>query len=488
MAENSRWGSTLSFLLAMIGSAVGLGNIWRYPYIAYTNGGGAFLLPYIISIIFMGIPLLFIDYGIGFKFKAGISKILTSINKKYEYVAWYIQLIPFFIVTYYSCIVAWDLIYIPTSFVKGWGSNPNNFFTNTVLNNMAGFEGLFHISFYVLIALCCIWFICWFISHRDINSGLAKANKILIPSLFIIMIFIVGYALTLPGAMIGVSSLITPNWGAILNHNIWLAAFGQIFFSLNLGLTIVIAYASYLPEDVNIPKSALTVAFANSAFEVFTAFGIFAILGHMSQTSGVAMDQLVANGAGLAFVAFPQIFNVMGIAGNVIGVLFFICILFAGITSAISLIEPVILSLKNKFGYERGKIVTIVCISGFLVSLLYSTSVGSTIIELFDKFLCNFGLLLNGLLEIIIIGWIYGLDNIIDGLNKNATFFKLGAKWKFMIKYIIPIIVAFLWISGMNTVINTSDTFSLIMQIVLIISLIVLPILLTKLPAKVDDF
>lgn len=488
MAENIKWDSTISFLLAMIGSAVGLGNIWRYPYMAYTNGGGAFLLPYIISILIMGIPLLFIDYGIGFKFKAGITKIFKSINKKYEYLAWYIQLIPFFIVTYYSCIVAWDLIYIPTSFVKGWGSNPDNFFTNTILHNMGGFEGLFHISIYVLLALCCIWFICWFISHRNINSGLAKANKILIPALFIMMIIIVGYALTLPGAMIGVSSLLTPDWIAIINPDIWIAAFGQIFFSLNLGLTIVIAYASYLPDDVDIPKSALTVAFANCTFEVFTAFGIFAILGHMSQTSGVAIDQLITNGAGLAFVAFPQIFNVMGISGTIIGALFFICILFAGITSIISLIEPVGLSLIDKFGFGRKKVITILCISAFLISIIYSTSAGSTIIELFDGFLCNFGLLLNGLLEIIIIAWIYGLDNIIEGLNKNASFFKLGTKWKVMIKYIIPIILTFLWISGMTTVIKTSDTFSLIVQAVLIISLIALPIILTKLPSKSDNY
>ena len=488
MSETVKWNSTLSFLLAMIGSAVGLGNIWRYPYIAYSNGGGAFLVPYLISIILMGIPLLFIEYGAGFKFKAGITKILRTINKKYEYIAWYIQVVPFFIMTYYSCIVAWDLIYIPASITKSWGASPDSFFTGTVLHNVDGFAGLGSFSLYVLIALVCIWIIAWYISHKHINDGLAKANKILIPLLFVIMIFIVFYALSLPGAMIGVSSFITPDWSSITKLDIWLAAFGQIFFSLNLGLTIVLSYASYLPDNVDIPKSALRVAFANCGFEVFTAFGIFGILGYMSSTSGVALNELVTQGTGLAFVAFPQVFNIMGVMGNIIGFLFFVCILFAGITSTISLIEPVCLSLTNKFGFQRKNLVTQICIVGFLVSALYATSCGSSIIGLYDAFLSQFGLLLNGLLEIIIIGWIYGVDNLLDGLNQNATILRLGTGWKIMIKYIIPVILIVLWISGMKDLLTSGDVFALTMQSLLIAALIIIPAIFTKLPARVDDY
>lgn len=488
MSNEVKWNSKLSFLVAMIGSAVGLGNIWRYPYIAYSNGGGAFILPYIISIFAIGIPLLFVEYGAGFKFKAGISKILRKINKKYEYLAWYIQLVPFFITTYYSCIVAWDLIYVPTSIVKGWGTNPENFLINTVLNNVNGFEGLFHISIYVFIAIVIIWFITWFISHHDINSGLAKTNKILIPILFIIMIGIVFYGLSLPGAINGVTSFIRPDIHRILDHNIWLAAFGQIFFSLNLGLTIVIAYASYLPDDVDIPKSALTVAFTNSIFEVFTAFGIFAILGYMSQTSGIAINELITEGTGLAFIAFPAVFNQMGFAGNILGPLFFLCILFAGTTSLISLVEPVILSLENKFALRREKIVTIVCIVGFLFSILYCTGCGSSIIGLWDAFLNQFGLILNGILEIVIFGWIYGLDKFTDGLNRNSKILKLDIEWIFIVKYILPVILGVMWISGIYTLIQTSDTFSLVMQTIIIALLIIIPYILTKLPASNDDY
>lgn len=488
MAQKTTWNSSISFLLAMIGSAVGLGNIWRYPYVAYSNGGGAFFLPYIISIFCIGIPLLFVEYGAGFKFKAGISKVFRSINEKYEYIGWFVQVIPFFLTTYYSCIVAWDLLYVPVSFVKGWGSNPENFFLNTILNNIEGFGGLSHISIYVLIAIIIVWLITWFITHNDINSGLARANKLLIPLLFVIMGFIVFYGLSLPGAMVGVKTFIIPDLNRILDHNIWLAAFGQIFFSLNLGLTIVLAYASYLPDDTNIPKSALTVAFANCLFEVFTAFGIFSILGYMSQTSGIAINELVTEGTGLAFIAFPEVFNIMGFAGYIIGPLFFLCILFAGITSLISLVEPVTLSLDNKFNLGREKIVALVTVVGFLISILYCTSCGSQIIGLWDAFLNQFGLILNGILEIIIIGWIYGLDKLLDGINKNTEKLKLGTIWMFLVKYILPIILGIMWITGMLSLIESGDTFSLTVQFILILALIVIPAIFTKLPAKNKDF
>ena len=238
--RNVKWNSNLSFLLSMIGSAVGLGNIWRFPYVAYTNGGGAFLIPYIISILFLGIPLLFIEYGSGYKFRAGISKIAHKINSKYEYLGWFIQTSPFLILTYYVVVVAWDLLYVPISFVKGWGADPEAFFNTVLLEGTTDPSGIFHIAIYVLIALLIVWFIIWFISHRNLNEGVGKANRILTPLLFLMMIIIVAFAVTLPGASLGISTLFTPDWNAVLNPNIWVAAFGQILFSLSIGMTITL--------------------------------------------------------------------------------------------------------------------------------------------------------------------------------------------------------------------------------------------------------
>lgn len=483
-----KWDSNLNFLLAMIGSAVGLGNIWRFPYVAYTNGGGAFMLPYIISIICMGIPMLFLEYGAGYKFKSGLSKIVRKINTKYEYIGWFMLASTFFILTYYVCVVAWDLLYVPLSFYKGWGSNPDAFFNNVILQSSADVGGLLHVVLFVFIAVVLIWLLLWFISHRNINDGVGLFNKILTPSLFVMMIVIVAFALTLPGAGVGVAKLLTPDWSSIGNLDIWLAALSQIMFSLSLGMSIVIAYSSYLPDDTNIPKSALTVAIANSSFEVFTAVGIFSILGFMSTTQNIPIDQLVTQGTGLAFVAFPQIFNVMGILGYILGPLFFLCLLFAGLTSNISIIEPIALAISNKFKLPRDRAVTITIVAGFIVSMFYVTSFGSTLVGITDTFVNQFGVVLNVILEIVLFTWIYNVDKFLPGINKNATFLRLGTFWKALVKYVLPIILFVIWVKGLYGVFADNDIVTMSVEVVLFILLLVLPAILTKLPAKSDDY
>lgn len=486
--KHDRWNSNLSFLLAMIGSAVGLGNIWRFPYVAYTNGGGAFLIPYIVSILILGIPLLFVEYGAGYKFKSGISKIAHNINSKYEYIGWFIQASPFLILTYYVVVVAWDLIYVPLSFFKGWGANPEEFFLNTVLQNSADPSGIFGVAIYVLIALLIIWVIIWYISHKNLNDGVGKANRILTPLLFLCMIIIVLFAYTLPGASLGLVTLFTPDWNAVLNPNIWVAAFGQILFSLSIGMTITLAYASYLPDETNIPRSALTVALANCSFEVFTATGVFSILGFMSITQNIPIGELVSQGTGLAFVAFPEIFNVMGIYGYVIGPLFFLCLLFAGITSNISIIEPINLSIQDKFGASRSRAVSIICAIAFVISLLFATTYGSTLLGVFDTFINQFGLLLNVTIQTILLAGIYGLDKLLPGINQNATFLKLGKKWILLVTYFIPVISFILWIQAVLTNVVYVDMPTMVVEIILLLIMIILPLLLTRAKPRVDNY
>lgn len=486
--KHEKWNSNLSFLLAMIGSAVGLGNIWRFPYVAYTNGGGAFLIPYIMSILLLGIPLLFVEYGAGYKFKSGISKIAHKINKKYEYIGWFIQVSPFLILTYYVVVVAWDLIYVPLSFFKGWGSEPETFFLNTVLQNNPDPTGLFGISIYVLISLIIVWAIVWYISHKNLNDGVGKANHILTPLLFLCMIIIVLFAYTLPGATLGLTTLFTPDWNAVLNPSIWVAAFGQILFSLSIGMTITLAYASYLPDETNIPRSALTVAVANSTFEVFTASGVFSILGFMSTTQNIPIGELVSQGTGLAFVAFPEIFNVMGTLGYIIGPLFFICLLFAGITSNISIIEPLNLSIRNKFGIQRSRSVTLICAVAFVISLLFATTYGSTLLGVFDTFVNQFGLLLNVTVQTILLAGIYGLENLLPGINKNATFLKLGKKWIYLVTYFIPVVSFILWIQAVLTDVIYVDYPTMVVEIILLLIMFILPYLFSRAEPRVVDY
>ncbi|MBE6495958.1 MAG: sodium-dependent transporter [Methanobrevibacter thaueri] len=485
--KKQEWNSNLAFMMAMIGSAVGLGNIWRFPNVLYSNGGGSFMIPYIVSLFLLGISFVLVEYAVGFKFKKSIARILYSIKGKLEPVAWFILLIVFLITTYYVCVVGWDFIYIILSFTKAWGSNPDLYFANHVLHATDSISGITTIVPNVLISVFIIWFIAWAIIKRDLNDGIGKVSQILLPLLCLIVIGIVAFSLTLPGASIGYTQIFTPDWSALTNLDVWLAAFGQIVFSLSLGMAIAMTYASYLPEGSKLVDNALIVAFSNSGFEVFNSIGIFSILGFMTLSSGIPFNELVTEGTGLAFVVFPQVFNTMGPAAYVVGPLFFICILFAGITSVIALLEGVCYSISEKFLIERKKTATVVCIIGFLISCIFATGAGSIVLGVFDAYLNNFALLFAILLECIIFGWIYKFDDLIDTLNRNSSI-TVGKTWKAVIKFILPICILGLWIQGVYSTISSADQVSVIIMAILTVALIVVPFIFAKLPAINKDY
>ena len=480
--KKQEWNSNLAFMMAMIGSAVGLGNIWRFPNVLYSNGGGSFMIPYIVSLFLLGISFVLVEYAVGFKFKKSIARILYSIKDKLEPVAWFILLIVFLITTYYVCVVAWDFIYIILSFTKAWGANPDLYFANNVLHATESVSGIFTIVPNVLISVFIIWLMAWLIIKRDLNDGIGKVSQILLPLLCLIVVGIVIFSLTLPGASLGYTQIFNPDWSALTNLDVWLAAFGQIVFSLSLGMAIAMTYASYLPEGSKLVDNAIIVAFSNSGFEVFNSIGIFSILGFMALSSGVPFNELVTEGTGLAFVVFPQVFNTMGPVAYIIGPAFFICILFAGITSVIALLEGVCYSISEKFLIERKKTATAVCIIGFLISAIFATGIGSTILGVFDAYLNNFALLFAILLECIIFGWIYKFDDLIDTLNKNSSI-TVGKTWKTVIKFILPICILGLWIQGIISTISTADGLSVTIMAILTVILIVVPAIFAKLPA-----
>ena len=372
--DKNEWGSNLSFLLAMIGSAVGLGNIWRYPYVLYSNGGGAFFIPYIVAILIMGIPFLILEYGVGYNFKSSFPKAVKSISNKWEYLGWFLPVAVFMILIYYSAILGWDGFYVIISAFKGWGADPNAYFTGSFLQANDTLGGLGTFVPFVAIAMLVGWVIMWVISHTDLEKGLGRVSKVLVPLLFAIMIFIVLFSLTLPGAGIGLAELYNPDWSLLLNFNIWMAAFGQMIFSLSLGMSIAFTYASYTKDDSDLVSNALWVTVANCGFENFAAIGVFSILGYMSLQSGVAVPDLVTQGTGLVFIVYPTVFNVLGDWASVIGPLFFFTVYLAGLTSILSTIEPLSFSIQNKFGWSRNKTMTVLCVFGAAVSMIYATA------------------------------------------------------------------------------------------------------------------
>ena len=467
--KKQEWNSNLAFMMAMIGSAVGLGNIWRFPNVLYSNGGGSFMIPYIVSLFLLGISFVLVEYAVGFKFKRSIARILYSIKNKLEPIAWFILLIVFLITTYYVCVVGWDFIYIILSVTKAWGANPDLYFANNVLHATDSMSGLFTIVPNVLVSVFLIWLFACLILRQDLNDGIGKVSQILLPLLCLIVVGIVAFSLTLPGASIGYSQIFTPDWSALGS------------------MAIAMTYASYLPERSKLVDNAVLVAFSNSGFEVFNSIGIFSILGFMTFTSGIPFNELVTEGTGLAFVVFPQVFNTMGDVAYIIGPLFFLCILFAGITSVIALLEGVCYSISEKFLIERKKTATVVCIIGFLISTIFATGVGSTILGVFDAYLNNFALLFAILLECIIFGWIYKFDDLIEVLNNNSSI-KVGKTWKTVIKYILPICIAGLWIQGVYSTVKSADGLSITIMLILTVILIVVPMIFAKLPALNKDY
>ena len=486
--DKNEWGSNLSFLLAMIGSAVGLGNIWRYPYVLYSNGGGAFFIPYIVAILIMGIPFLILEYGVGYNFKSSFPKAVKSISNKWEYLGWFLPVAVFMILIYYSAILGWDGFYVIISAFKGWGADPNAYFTGSFLQANDTLGGLGTFVPFVAIAMLVGWVIMWVISHTDLEKGLGRVSKVLVPLLFAIMIFIVLFSLTLPGAGIGLAELYNPDWSLLLNFNIWMAAFGQMIFSLSLGMSIAFTYASYTKDDSDLVSNALWVTVANCGFENFAAIGVFSILGYMSLQSGVAVPDLVTQGTGLVFIVYPTVFNVLGDWASVIGPLFFFTVYLAGLTSILSTIEPLSFSIQNKFGWSRNKTMTVLCVFGAAVSMIYATAMGSYILGIADTFVNQIAILIGVIFECIVFAWIFKAENIIPKLNAKSKSIKLGKWWLVVVKYALPIFIAIVWIGGILEVISSGSMLELAILVILTVILLGATFIFTKLPAKSGEW
>ena len=484
MADKNEWGSNLSFILAMIGSAVGLGNIWRYPYVLYSNGGGAFYIPYIVAIILMGIPFLILEYGVGYNYKSSFAKAIKKINSKFEYLGWFLPVSVFLIMIYYSAILGWDGVYVILSLFKGWGADPNLFFTTTLLQSTDSYLGLAHFVPVIAIAMLLSWAIIWFISHRDLEKGLGRVSKVLVPLLFVIMLVIIGISLSLPGAKIGLEVLFSPNWSTLYDPGIWMAAFGQIVFSLSLGMSIAFTYASYTKDETDLITNTITVAFANCFFENIAALGVFSILGYMSLNSGVAVQELVSQGTGLVFIVYPTVFNVLGHWAYVLGPLFFFAVYLAGITSILSTIEPLSFSIQNKFDLSRNKTMTILCIVGASISMLYATAFGAELLGYVDTFINQVAILLGVIIECIVFAWIFKAEKLLDFLNNNSKSIKLGKWWLIIVKFVLPIIVSIVWISGLVDLVRGGTSSQLFFTIATALLLIISTLVFTLLPAK----
>lgn len=438
--QREQWNSQVGFLLAAVGSAVGLGNIWRFSYLAYEHGGGAFLVPYLVALVTAGIPLLILEYAVGHERVGSAPLAYAKINKRWEWLGWWaVTFVMFGIVLYYTVIISWCLNFFLLSFDLGWGDNPNNFFFKQFLRVSDSPSDLGEIRTPIFFGLMVIWFLNWAIVYRGIKKGIELANIILMPLLLLLTTVLVFWSLTLDGAVQGLKAYFTPDFSHLVKPQVWIDAYSQIFFTLSLGFGIMIAYASYLPEKANISGSALLTALINSGYSLFAGCAVFAVLGFMAFTEGKPMSEVVTQSIGLAFVAYPKALSLMP-GGNLFGALFFLCLVVAGLSSAISIIEAFVSAIVDKFGINRKPLVTLVCILGFFGSIIFTTRGGLLWLDIVDHFVTHYGLVVVGIMECIIVGWLFNLPLLRSHINRVSSI-QLGVWWDLLIKFFVPTVL-----------------------------------------------
>lgn len=442
MAKQEQWGSRAGFILAAVGSAIGLGNIWRFPYMVYENGGGAFLIPYFIALITAGIPIIILEFAIGHKFSGSAPVAIAKAKKSWEWLGWWQVLIAFVIAVYYVIIISWAMGYMVLSLNLGWGENTNDFFFTDFLQITDSPFNLGGIVPNIFVGLVVVWSIVWLALSGGVKKGIEKANKIFIPLLAVLFLILMVRSVFLDGALDGLNWLFQPDFSRLGDFSVWTAAYGQIFFTLSISFAIMITYSSYLPKDSDVSNNGLMTAFFNCGFSMLAGIMIFSVLGFMAKSQGVPLQEVVSAGVGLAFVTIPKAINYMP-GARFFGVIFFLSLVFAGLSSAISIVEVVTASFRDKVNLSRKKAATLACIVGFLVSIIFASRAGLLVLDIVDHFINNLGIVFTGLVEVLMFGWMFKLESFREYINELSDV-HVGKWWNISIKIITPLVLGYM--------------------------------------------
>lgn len=446
MSKNTTFSSKFGLIAATVGSAVGLGNVWRFPSLAQENGGGAFLLVYICCVFILGIPVMLAEFSLG---RAGRSDSVGSFKNLTPTKKWWIAgcfglLASYLILAFYMVVAGWTLEYLFQSISGGLyegfatAESGSAFFTGQMKNLILGGASPIIWTF-VMIVLNLV------ILLKGVKKGIEKMSNILMPILFVILLVFCAVSLSLPNAQEGVKFFLTPDFGKI-NSDVIVAALGQAFFSLSLGMGILVTYSSYFPKDTKMVRTSITVTILDFAVSVLMGLIIFpAVISF-----GINGSENVA-GMTLVFVTLPEIFAQM--AGTQWwSALFFLLLGVAALTSTISIAEVSIAFVHDRFKVSRKKACYIVLLPMFVFSSLCSISLGGCewlqiagmpLFDALDKFTSNMILPLSAFLICIFVGWVLPKDFLKNELTNYGTFRSVVTPGVlFLIKYICPILIA----------------------------------------------
>lgn len=435
------WGSSFGFIMAAAGSAVGLGNLWKFPYLAGKNGGAVFVVVYLLMVVFVGFTMMLGEMLIGRKTQLDPYGAYKKLNKNWGHLGSIGILTAFLILSFYSVVGGWVIKYIVATLIGGISADKAAYFTGFIGGSI---EPLVYHGIFMILTVAIVF--------KGISGGIEKASKIMMPALFIMLIIVAIRSITLPGASAGLSYYLKPDFSKF-NARVLVDALGQVFFSLSLGMGALITYGSYLKGDENLEKNALIIPALDTSVALLAGFAVLPAV--------FAFGFEPTQGAGLMFITLPAVFEAMPF-GTVFGVMFFILVFFAAITSAISLLEVAVSYCIDQLKWTRTKGVIIASSLMFIIGIFASLSNGPLaefkipllnrgVFDSLDYVTSNILMPVGGFLMAIFIGYIWGVDEAIAEIKKSpGVKFKLEKLWVILIKYVAPIAVFIVLLSSLG--------------------------------------
>jgi NSS family neurotransmitter:Na+ symporter len=462
--QRENWGSRAGFVLAAIGSAVGLGNLWGFPYKLYSYGGGAFLIPYIIAMLIIGVPVLILEFSVGHMTQRAAPEAFRGLGRKKEPIGWWGIILGFVIITYYPVILAWCLSFLWYS-VEGiiwhggvlpWtgpGSDgvarAADFFLHDYCDAWQSGQAahpwlLGTMSSKVVFSLCAMWVLMFLCIFRGVKS-VSKVVFWTVPLPWLMLLILTVRGLTLDGASAGLAYYLNPDWSQLAKPTTWRFAFGQVFFSMSLAFGVMLTYASFLHRKSDINNNAAVIGLGDLGTSFVAGIAVFATLGAMSVAASVPVDGVISEGTvGLSFIAFPYALAQLPYSAY-FGVVFFLALITLGIDSAFSITESVLASLVDKTGWHRTATLMGLSFVGLCAGLVYCSRGGLDWLENIDGFINGpWGISLLGLLECVVLGWMYRITRLRQHANERSDW-RLGVWWDWNIRIVVPVTLSALF-------------------------------------------
>lgn len=457
------WGTRGGFILAAVGSAVGLGNLWGFPYKLYSFGGGAFLIPYIIGLLLIGIPLMVLEFSLGHYTQRAAPEAFKQGHRKFEFVGWWGILLGFIIVTYYPVILAYCFSFLGYSLVGMFngGELPwaekgvegveraKEFFFNEYLGLTEG-TALGSIRWNIVLPLIFAWFIMYLCIFRGVKI-VGRIVFVTVPIPWLMLLILAVRGMTLQGSMQGLAYYLDPVWSELAKPVTWRYAFGQVFFSLSLAFGVMVTYASFLHRESDLNNNAAIIGLADFVTSFIAGLAVFATLGGMAyvtQQAGepVTVENVTRSGPSLAFVAFPYALAQLPYSAY-FSFIFFFALVTLGIDSAFSITESVLASIVDKTGWPRAVVLPVMSLIGFSIGLVFVTQGGLNWLFIIDGFVNGtWGIAFLGLLECLVLGWLWRLEELRYHANIRSDW-RIGKWWDYFIRIFIPVALGtlFFW-------------------------------------------